>query len=285
MAALKRSTHQLHVTNALEGKVDATIGHVDDDFLDRTIEIFRVHAIGCTQLLGDLEFGRVDVDGDDAGSLGFYGADNSRQTDAAKAENGHGITRLHLGGVEHCTDTGSDTAAQQADFFQWCFLGDFRNGNLRKHGVLGERGSAHIVENRFALVGKTRSTVGHQAFALGRANRLAEVGFSRQAEFALTALRGVQRDHMITNCNRGHALTDCFHDRTTFMAEDRREDAFRISAGQCVGIGMANTGGHHAQQDFAGLGHGDIDFNDFEGLFGLEGNGGARLDHGDSPVN
>ncbi|MNY08988.1 hypothetical protein D3C86_1418760 [compost metagenome] len=141
------------------------------------------------------------------------------------------------------------------------------------------------MENRFALVGKTRSTVGHQAFALGRANRLAEVGFTRQAEFALTAFRGVQRDHMIAHRNGGHALANRFHNRTAFVAENRREDAFRICTGQCVGIGMADTGGHHAQQYFAGLGHGDIDFNDFEGLLGLEGNGGARLDHGDSPVN
>ena len=69
------------------------------------------------------------------------------------------------------------------------------------------------------------------------------------------------------------------------MAEDRREDAFRIGTRQGVGVGVANAGGDHAQQHFTGLGHGDIDFYDFQRLLGLEGNGGARLDHADSPVN
>jgi hypothetical protein len=48
---------------------------------------------------------------------------------------------------------------------------------------------------------------------------------------------------------------------------------------------MTDTGSNHAQQDFPSLGHGDIDFNDLEGFLGLEGNGGARLDHAGSPVN
>jgi hypothetical protein len=89
---------------------------------------------------------------------------------------------------------------------------------------------------------------------------------------------------MVTDGHRGHALADRFDDRTTFMAEDRREDAFRVGTGQGVGVGVANTGRHHTQQHFTGLGHGDIDFNDFQRFLGLEGNGGARLDHG-SPVN
>jgi hypothetical protein len=48
---------------------------------------------------------------------------------------------------------------------------------------------------------------------------------------------------------------------------------------------MADTGGHHAQQHFTRLGQGDIHFNDLKGFLGFEGNGGARLDHDDSPVN
>src|SRR5471030_114841 len=285
VAALKCRTHQLDVADALEGKVDAAIGHVDDDFLDRTVEVFRVHAIGCTQLLGDLEFGRVDVDGNDPRSLGFNRADHRRQTDAAEAENGDGITRFHLGSVEHRADVGGNTAVQHADFFQWRFFRNFSHGDFRQHGVLGEGRGAHVVENRLPLVGKARSAIRHQAFALSGANRLAEVGFARQAEFALAAFRGVQRDHMITDSDRRYALADGFNHSATFVTEDRREDAFRIRSGQGVGVRVANTGSHDAQQDFTGLGHGDIDFNDLKGFLGLEGNGGARLDHADSPVN
>src|SRR3989344_2926821 len=285
VAALEGSTHQLHIADALKGKVDAAVGHVDYDFLDRTVEVFQVYTIGCTQLLGDLEFGRVDVDGDDPCRLGFNCADDGRQTNTAEADNGHGITRFHLGRVQHGADAGGDTTTQQADFFQRRFLGDLGHGNFRQHGVLGESRSPHVVENRLALVGKTSCAVRHQAFALGCANRLAEVGFARQAEFALTAFRGVQRDHMIANRHRGHAFADRFDDSPAFVTEDGRENAFRVSTREGVGIGMADTGSHHAQQHFTGLGHGDIDFNDLQRFLGLEGNGGARLDHGDSPVN
>src|SRR5471032_184915 len=151
MAALKGCTHQLHVADALEGKVDAAIGHVDDDFLDRAVEVFRVYAVGGAQLFGDFELGRVDVDGDDSRSLGFHRADHRRQTNATQAEDGDGVTRFYLGGVKHRADAGGDAATQQADFFQRGFLGDLGDGDFRQHGVFGERRSPHVVENRLAL--------------------------------------------------------------------------------------------------------------------------------------
>eukprot|EP00166_Cyanidium_caldarium_P005565 ctg_6843.g463 len=99
-------------------------------------------------------------------------------------------------------------------------LGDLGHGDFRQHGVLGKCRGAHVVENRLALVGKTRGAVRHQALALGGANGLAEVGLARQAEFALAAFRGVQRDHMVTHSHRGHALAHRLNHRTAFMTED-----------------------------------------------------------------
>ena len=84
---------------------------------------------------------------------------------------------------------------------------------------------------------------------------------------------------MVADRNRGHALADRLNHRTAFVAENRREDAFRVGARQRVGVGMAHAGRNHAQQHFAGLGHGDIHFYDLEGLLGFEGYGGAGLDH------
>ncbi len=131
------------------------------------------------------------------------------------------------------------------------------------------------MENFLALVGKARGAVGHQAFALGGANGLAQVGFARQAELALAAFRGIQRNHMIADSDRRHAFADGFNHCATFVSQDRWKDAFRVCTGQRVGIGMTNPGGHDAQQDFTGLGHGDVDFNDLKRFPGLEGNGGA----------
>ncbi len=96
VAALKRGAHQLHVADAFEGKVDASIGHVDDDFLDRTVKVFRIDAVGGAQLLGDFKFGRVDIDGNDPAGLGFDRTDDRRQTDPAEAEDSDGIACFTL---------------------------------------------------------------------------------------------------------------------------------------------------------------------------------------------
>ena len=42
---------------------------------------------------------------------------------------------------------------------------------------------------------------------------------------------------------------------------------------------MADTGRNYTQENFTGLRHGDINFDDLEGLLGFESYGGARLDH------
>ena len=135
------------------------------------------------------------------------------------------------------------------------------------------------MENRLALVGETRGAIRHQALALRGADGLAQVGLATQAELALAAFRGVQRDHVIAHSHRGHALADGFHHCAAFMAQDRREDAFRVCARQGVGVGMAHAGRDHPQQHFASLGHGDIHFNNLKGLLGFEGYGGTGLDH------
>lgn len=76
---------------------------------------------------------------------------------------------------------------------------------------------------------------------------------------------------MIADYHRGHALANRFDDRTAFVAENRWKNAFRVSAGKRVRVGMTDTGCHHFEQHFACLGHGDVDFDDFQWLFGFKG--------------
>lgn len=80
---------------------------------------------------------------------------------------------------------------------------------------------------------------------------------------------------MITDRHRGDALADGFDNRAAFMAENRREDPFRIGPGKRVRIGMADAGCHYFEQHFSRFGHGDIDFNDLQWLFGFKGDSGA----------
>ena len=58
---------------------------------------------------------------------------------------------------------------------------------------------------------------------------------------------------MIAFFQRRDAAADVDDHAGTFMAEDGRENAFRVSARQCVVIGMANAGGLDFYQHFAGL--------------------------------
>ena len=52
VAALQRRAHHLDVADALEGEVDAAVGHLDDHLLDGFVERVRVDAVGGAQLAG-----------------------------------------------------------------------------------------------------------------------------------------------------------------------------------------------------------------------------------------
>ncbi|MPN43710.1 hypothetical protein SDC9_191270 [bioreactor metagenome] len=136
------------------------------------------------------------------------------------------------------------------------------------------------MEDRLAVLAEAAGAVRHQAFALGGADRLAQVGLARQAELALAAFRGIERNHMVADSDRGHAFADRFNDAAPFVTEDGRKDPFRIGAGQGEGIGVADAGGNNAYQHFPGFRRGDVDFGDFERLLGSPGDGGAGFDHG-----
>lgn len=52
------------------------------------VEVFRVDAIRAAEFFGDLEFTRVDVDADDAGSLCFDCAHDDSESNSAKSPDG-----------------------------------------------------------------------------------------------------------------------------------------------------------------------------------------------------
>ena len=61
------------------------------------------------------------------------------------------------------------------------------------------------------------------------------------------------------------------------MAEDRREQAFRILAGQRELIGVADAGRLDLDHDFAGFRTVELHVGDRERLARLEGDGGADI--------
>ncbi len=72
-----------------------------------------------------------------------------------------------------------------------------------------------------------------------------------QAELALAAFGRVKRNDVIALFKRGDAGTDVDHDARAFMAQDRRENAFRIGTRERVVVGMANPGGLDLNQHLA----------------------------------
>jgi len=219
--------------------------------------------------------GRVGVDGDDARRAGHHRADDHRQTDAAEAEDGDCRPRLDLGGVAHGTDARGYAATQQADLLQRRVAGDLRQRYLRQHGVLGEGRGPHVVKYRLAVPRKAAAAIGHQPPALRRANRLAEVRLARAAELALSALRSVQGNHMVTDGHRADARPDRLDDAAPLVTEDAREDAFGIGSGEREGIGVADAGGDDAHQHLALPWLLDIHLGDLQGLPGSPGNRSA----------
>lgn len=85
-----------------------------------------------------------------------------------------------------------------------------------------------------SLAGKARGAVRHDALALGSANGTAEVGLSALAELALAALSGVEGDNMVADLDVVDVGANRLDNTTALVAEDDRELALGVLAGQSV---------------------------------------------------
>ena len=88
---------------------------------------------------------------------------------------------------------------------------------------------------------------------------------------------------MVALLQAGHAGADLGHDAGALMAEDRREDAFRIAARESEFIGVADAGRLDFDQHFAGARTFEVDGFQAERLAGLAGHGGANF-HGNTSL-
>ena len=110
---------------------------------------------------------------------------------------------------------------------------------------------------------------GHDALALGGADRGAEVGLAREARLTLAAFRRVERDHVVALLQGYDPGPDIDHDARALMAEDHREEALRIAAGARELVGMADARCLDLDQHLAELRPFEVDGLDFELLAGL----------------
>ena len=76
---------------------------------------------------------------------------------------------------------------------------------------------------------------------------------------------------MIAGRHAAHTGAGLQHDPRALVAQNGRECAFRIVAGERKRIGMADPRGLDLDQHFAGAGSVQIDLHDFEGFSRLQG--------------
>ena len=224
----------------------------------------------------------IEVDADD-----LVGADHARaldhvEADAAEPEHDDIGARPDFRGVDDGADAGRDAAADVADLVERRVLAHLGERDLGQHGEVREGRAAHVMEHLAAVAGEAAGPIRHQALALRRADRRAEVGAARQAGFALPAFRRVERNDVVADFHRGHAGADLAHDAGAFMAENGGKLALGIEARKRVGVGVADAGRHHLDQHLAGLRPADFDGLDRQRLVGFPGDGGARF-HGRLP--
>jgi hypothetical protein len=72
---------------------------------------------------------------------------------------------------------------------------------------------------------EARRSVRHHTGSLRRTNFTAEIGLLREAVHALTALRDVERDHIIAYRETRHAVADRLDDSAAFVTENDRKSA------------------------------------------------------------
>jgi hypothetical protein len=192
----------------------------------------------------------------------------------AEAEHHHVGAGFHLGREDHRADAGGHAAADVADLVEGRVFADLGQRDLRGDRVVAEGRGAHVVKDGLAVHAEAAGGVGHQALALRAADELAQVGLAAQAELALAALGRVERNDVVALLERGHAGADVDHDARAFVAEDGREDAFRVGAGERVVVGVADAGGLDLDQHLAELRSFEVDGFDGQRLAGLPGDGG-----------
>ena len=118
---------------------------------------------------------------------------------------------------------------------------------------------------------KAAGAVRHQALALRGTDCLAEVGFGMQTVIALAAFGGIQGNDVIAFLQGFNTRAHVDNDTGAFMAKNGGKLAFRVVTAQSECIGVAYAGGFQFNKNFPGLWTFEVDFTDFEGPAG--GNG------------
>ena len=113
---------------------------------------------------------------------------------------------------------------------------------------------------------------------MGDANDAAQVRLAALAEFAVSALRDVERNNVISSRNTGDALANAFDDARPLVTENDGEDRFRVLSRQQMRIRVAQGRAYDSNANLALLWGCDVDIlHDCKEKRGSE---GSKLENG-----
>src|SRR5690606_22132016 len=105
----------------------------------------------------------------------------------------------------------------------------------------------------------------------------AQVGLARQAGGAVAALGRVERNDVITLLDARDPRADIDHDASAFVAQNGREQTFRIGTRKREVVRVADARRLDLDQDLPFFRALEVELDDFEWLGLFERDGGARL--------
>src|SRR5262249_40900510 len=151
MAAFERNAHEIDITHALEGVIDAAdlvgafLGHVDEMGDKIAADFLWIDEMRHAKALAPSLLVRIEIDADDHVCAGEAQTLDDVEPNTAEPENDALGAGLDFRRVDHRTDAGGNAAADVADLVEGGVLADFRHRDLRQHGEIAEGRAAHIV--------------------------------------------------------------------------------------------------------------------------------------------
>ncbi|KNX41050.1 hypothetical protein ROTO_23510 [Roseovarius tolerans] len=140
--------------------------------------------------------------------------------------------------------------------------------------MVSEGRTAHVMMDRRAIQHpEPRRPIRQQALALRRADRLAEVGLGMQAIVAFAAFGRIERNDVITHLEARHPLADLNDDTGPLMAQNGRENPFRVIARAGELVGMTQPRRLDLHQNLTRLRAVQLNLHDLQRFPGLNGHG------------
>ncbi len=224
--------------------------------LDHGYRVFaaRVDHMGGAELPRQFQLGRQHVDGDDGMGAGSVGAEQGGQADPAQAEHCDTLAGGDMGRIDHRADAGHHRAAEQRRDLRRQVGVDLDRRARRNHGHLGETRHAQVVVQGTRAVAMPVALAGQQGTGgIRRRARLAQGGAPAGAGIAVAAGRDEGKHHLVARLEVGHTVTALDYFASGFMAEHHRHHP-RARTVDHRQVGMAQAGGAHPHQQFAGTG-------------------------------